>query len=272
MSRYLDAFIEESLEYLQNLNEYILELEKNPEDKETINAIFRVAHTLKGMSGSMGFTDMGELTHNMENIFDKFKNGELSVTTEVINALFKCLDALEKIVDNIQNGSNDKVDTEELILMLKKLENTDVQEEAETEEKNTLISQNYDELDEYEKNIVKEAIQRDYYVYKVYVEIYKDTLLKSARAYLVYKTLEEAGEIVKAVPPIEELEQEKFDISILSDFSFIFSFILSVLEFCVYALTTLLTLIPIFIIPLSETIFLSRYVIVYPGKNFTVTL
>lgn len=210
MSRYLDAFLEESLEYLQNLNEYILELEKNPEDKETINAIFRVAHTLKGMSGSMGFTDMGELTHNMENIFDKFKNGELSVTTEVINALFKCLDTLEKMVDNIQNGSDEKVDTSELILMLKKLENNDV-EEVQAEEPNPVMTKGDDELNEYEKDIVKEAIQRDYNVYKVYVELYKDTLLKSARSYLVYKTLEEAGEIIKAVPSIEDLEQEKFE-------------------------------------------------------------
>ncbi len=213
MSRYLDAFLEESLEYLQNLNEYILELEKNPEDKETINAIFRVAHTLKGMAGSMGFTDMGELTHNMENIFDKFKNGELSVTTEVINALFKCLDTLEKMVDNIQNGSDEKIDTSELILMLKKLENNDVQDvqAVQAEENNSVMTKSDDELNEYEKDIVKEAIQRDYNVYKVYVELYKDTLLKSARSYLVYKTLEEAGEIIKAVPSIEDLEQEKFE-------------------------------------------------------------
>lgn len=209
MSRYLDAFLEESFEYLQNLNEHILELEKNPDDKETTNAIFRVAHTLKGMAGSMGFTDMGELTHNMENILDKFKNGELKVTTEVVNLLFKCLDTLQLMVDNIQNGIDEKVDISELIDIIKKIDNPN-NDKAIVKE---VIAQksDEDEFNGYEIDLIEEAQKREYNVYRIYVEIYKDTLLKAARAYLVYKTIEDFGEIIKSLPIIEDIENEKFD-------------------------------------------------------------
>lgn len=212
MSQYLDMFLEESLEYLQSLNENILELEKKPDDKDTINAIFRVAHTLKGMAGSMGYTDIAELTHNMENIFDKFKNDKLMVTTDVITVLFKCLDALEKMIGNIQNGSEEVVETSDLINILKKIESGTLESTQETDLEPIEVKKDFD-FNIYEKDIIKEAKQRDYNIYKIDVELYKDTLLKSARAYLVYKTIEEIGEIIKAVPSIEDLEQEKFDSS-----------------------------------------------------------
>ncbi|HAZ37806.1 MAG TPA: chemotaxis protein CheA, partial [Clostridiaceae bacterium] len=118
MSQYLDMFIEESDENLQNLNEWILELEKNPDDKETINSIFRAAHTLKGMSASMGFNDIAELTHKMEDILDEFRNDKLKVNSEVITVLFKCLDTLEKMVDGVRDGSSEKTDISGITKML----------------------------------------------------------------------------------------------------------------------------------------------------------
>lgn len=208
MSKYLDVFLEESAEYLQNLNDYLLRLEKNPDDKETINAIFRVAHTLKGMAGSMGFTDMGELTHNMENVLDKFKIGKLNVTTEVTNLLFKCLDTLELMVDNIQNGIDEKVDITELIDMIRKIDNCN---EKGIIKKDNIKKTDEEEFNRYEIDLILEAQKREYNVYKIYTEIYKDTQLKAARAYLVYNTIEELGEIIKSVPIIEDIENEKFE-------------------------------------------------------------
>lgn len=218
MSQYLDMFLEESYENIQSLNDEVLKLEKSPDNKETINTIFRAAHTVKGMSASMGFNDMTELTHKMENVFDKFRNDELKVTSDVISVVFKCIDILTTMLDNIKAGNEEKVDTNEVIQMLDnidklgsndniKLENI---KEPEAAIDAALKPESVD-LNVYDKDIIKQAKDRNYNVLKVDVEIYKDCKLKSARAFLVYNSLEEIGEIIKSTPSIEDLEQEKFD-------------------------------------------------------------
>lgn len=208
MSQYLDIFIEESLENLELLNSNILELEKNPNDKETINSIFRVAHTLKGMAASMGFTDIADLTHNMENILDEFKNDKLKVTSDVITVLFKCLDILQSMIENVKNGNNEKINIDEIIAMLQGISGSkpaEVESTPTTEAKSEMV------LNVYDMDIIKQAYQRGYSVYNVTVKLYDDTLLKSARAFLVHKTIEEFGEIIKVNPSVEDLEQEKFE-------------------------------------------------------------
>lgn len=228
MSQYLDMFIEESDENLQNLNEWILELEKNPDDKETINSIFRAAHTLKGMSASMGFNDIAELTHKMEDILDEFRNDKLKVNSEVITVLFKCLDTLEKMVDGVRDGSSEKTDISGITKMLDDIaasgnssngdEAAATLEEAPLKEKAPSNSINF-ELNVYDEDIIKQAKEKNYNVFKAEVNLYNDCKLKSARAFLVYKNLEESGEIVKSIPSIEDIEQEKFD------YSFVFVYV-----------------------------------------------
>lgn len=114
-SQYMSMFLEESLDNLQTLNESLLELEQNPEDIDKVNEIFRVAHTIKGMAATMGFTDLAELTHKMEDVLSEFREGELKVTSDVVTVLFDCLDTLEKMVDNVQEGSDEKVDIEDIM-------------------------------------------------------------------------------------------------------------------------------------------------------------
>jgi two-component system chemotaxis sensor kinase CheA len=221
-------FIEESDENLQNLNEWILELEKNPDDKETINSIFRAAHTLKGMSASMGFNDIAELTHKMEDILDEFRNDKLKVNSEVITVLFKCLDTLEKMVDGVRDGSSEKTDISGITKMLDDIaasgnssngdEAAATLEEAPLKEKAPSNSINF-ELNVYDEDIIKQAKEKNYNVFKAEVNLYNDCKLKSARAFLVYKNLEESGEIVKSIPSIEDIEQEKFD------YSFVFVYV-----------------------------------------------
>ena len=70
-SQYLDIFLDESKEHLQNLSDQIMDLEQNPENMDTINEIFRAAHSLKGMAGTMGYKRMQTLTHDMENVFSE---------------------------------------------------------------------------------------------------------------------------------------------------------------------------------------------------------
>ena len=107
VSQYLEIFIEESKEHLQSLNDQILILENEPENQDTINEIFRAAHSLKGMAGTMGYKRMQNLTHNMENVFSEVRSGKMKATPELVDILFQCLDALEAYVDNIQNTSDE---------------------------------------------------------------------------------------------------------------------------------------------------------------------
>ena len=101
MNQYLDIFIEEAREHLQQLNVSLLELEKDNRNKEVLNEVFRVAHTLKGMSGTMGFSKMQTLTHRMEDVLDALRNDRFIADSNMVDVLFKCLDALEIYVNTI---------------------------------------------------------------------------------------------------------------------------------------------------------------------------
>ena len=111
VSQYLEIFLDETGEHLQNLSDQLMILESEPENEDTINEIFRAAHSLKGMAGTMGYKRMRNLTHDMENVFSEIRNGKMKVTSHLIDILFKTLDALEEYKDNIQNtqdeGTND---------------------------------------------------------------------------------------------------------------------------------------------------------------------
>lgn len=215
MSQYQEIFLEESFENLQNLNEYILKLEAEPDNLDTVNKVFRVAHTLKGMAASMGFNDMAELTHSMESVLDKFRSGKLKVTSDVTTLLFHCLDTLEKMTNNVQNGSDEKIDITSLINQLNAAATGNVQnnipEKEKTEEKVSSDSKQTLELNIYDKNVIKEAVEKGYNVFCIYVKINRDCLLKAARAFLIFKSLEDSGEIIKCEPAVEDIEQEKFD-------------------------------------------------------------
>lgn len=102
-SVYRDLFFEESDDNLQTLNDSILELEQEPDNIDLINSIFRVAHTLKGMSATMGYDVMTKLTHKMEDMFDLFKTGKMKVNTDHISLVFKCLDKLQELVDDLRD-------------------------------------------------------------------------------------------------------------------------------------------------------------------------
>lgn len=215
MSQYQEIFLEESFENLQNLNEYILELEGAPDNLDTVNKVFRVAHTLKGMAASMGFNDMAELTHSMESVLDKFRSGKLKVTSEVITLLFHCLDMLENMTNNVQNGSDEKIDITGLMAKLNAAGSSSGQSATpvndKTEGNGSSDCSQILELNIYDKNVIKEAVEKGYNVFCIYVKINRDCLLKAARAFLIYKSLEDSGEIIKCEPAVDDIEQEKFD-------------------------------------------------------------
>lgn len=213
-SQYLTMFLEESMDNLQTLNESLLELEQNPEDIDRINQIFRVAHTIKGMAATMGFNEIAELTHKMEDVLSEFREGELKVNQDVVTVLFDCLDTLEKMVSNIEEDNNEVMDITEIIKKLhdiseKGKETTNIVEEKveeKTEEVSTILK-----LNEYDISIIKQAKEKDYNIFSILITISKNTLLKSARAFLIVKDLEECGEIIKSYPSTEQIENEEFE-------------------------------------------------------------
>jgi two-component system chemotaxis sensor kinase CheA len=203
-------FLEESRENLQSLNENLLELEKQPSNINTINEIFRVAHTLKGMAATMGFTGMSNLTHKMENILELFKSKQLNINSEIITLLFQCLDMLSMMVEDIEEGNVEEHDTSELVERLHMFSIVKDELAITSTESTKLETMKFDD---YEWTVIKNAKERKYSIYQIFVNLAKDCLIKSARAFLVIKNLEEKGEIIKTLPIIEKIEEEEFDSS-----------------------------------------------------------
>ena len=230
VSQYLEIFIDESEEHLQTLSDCIMVLEKEPDNKYTINEVFRAAHSLKGMAGTMGFKRMQHLTHDMENVFQEVRSDRVKVTSGMIDLLFKCLDALEGYLDNIKSTSDEGAEDNEVII--KELNDFIAKADGEAEAENKEVSEGKEaapaatqeekegqekiELTEEEKKAIREAESNGQHIYAMTVRIQKDCLLKAARAFLVFKAVEDFGQILVYRPSSQDIEDEKFEL----DFSF----------------------------------------------------
>ncbi|ADI27281.1 MULTISPECIES: chemotaxis protein CheA [unclassified Geobacillus] len=207
MSQYLDLFIDESKEHLQAINERLLELEKTPEDMSVVNDIFRSAHTLKGMSATMGFEDLANLTHQMENVLDGIRNRRLSVTPELLDVIFEAVDHLEAMISSIAAGGDGTRDVRRTVEQLKRIEQGEMPNKQAAREEPPLEHA----YGEFEYHVLEQAKEQGFSVYEIRVRLRDDCLLKAARVYMVFEQLNEVGEIVKATPPVEMLEEEQFD-------------------------------------------------------------
>jgi len=220
-SQYLSMFLEESMDNLQTLNESLLQLEQEPDDIDKLNEIFRVAHTIKGMAATMGFNMMAELTHKMEDVLSKFREGELKVTEKVVTVLFQCLDTLETMVNHISEGVEEEVSIDELIKNLESIAQGEVETDGISEEEqeislDSVVASTVNiELNAYDINVIKQAVDKGYNAFKIKVVLDPNTLLKAARAFLIFKALEENGEIIKSLPGTEDIENENFDTDII---------------------------------------------------------
>lgn len=214
MSQYLEVFIEESKEHLQSCNEHLLELEKNPDDLTIVNEIFRSAHTLKGMSATMGYEDLASLTHQMENILDAIRQKKLSVTAELLDIVFLATEHLEEMIVSISEGGDGKCDVSDVIEKLKKIEKGDTPLQEKTEiaaAVETASIQGENIYDEYEYTILLQSNEQGFHTYEITVTLREDCLLKGARVYMIFEVLESLGEVIKSTPTVDLLEEEKFD-------------------------------------------------------------
>lgn len=225
VSQYLEIFIDETKEHLQSLNDHILVLEHEPENVDTINEIFRAAHSLKGMAGTMGYKRMQRLTHDMENVFSEIRNGKMKVSAKLVDVLFKGLDALEQYLDVIVNtGDEGTEDNEDIINSLNDILNegtgaaapapTPAPAPAATAAAVASAAENGVKavtLAEHEKSAIAQALTENQQAYRVSVYIQESCILKAARAFLVFKALEELGTVIHSEPQVQEIEDEHFD-------------------------------------------------------------
>ncbi|MUV39940.1 Histidine kinase [Lentibacillus sp. JNUCC-1] len=215
-TQYLGVFIDESREHLDVLYNQLLVLEKQPGEKPVIEEIFRAAHTLKGMSATMGYTDLANLTHKMENVLDAIRYEKITVNTEIMDVLFEAGEALEVIVNDIENGGTGAQDVSQIVNLLDDIEQGNSTQRDHIEEPSQEDSHTFTEvLDEFELSILNESETRGYANYEVTVQLREDCLLKAARVFMVFEVLEKMGEVIKSVPTVHELEEENFDTSFL---------------------------------------------------------
>ena len=225
VSQYLEIFLDETTEHLQNLNTQILTLEQEPENMDTINEIFRAAHSLKGMAGTMGYKRMQTLTHDMENVFSEVRNGNIKVKANMIDLLFQCLDALEEYTNNIrETGDEGTNENEPLIKLLNEELGKKDEKPAGEPKKEEKAPEGGDKrkwlnikLDSTDVMVITEAQKQGNFVYGATVYVQESCLLKAARAFLVFKAVEEVGEIIVSSPSAQDIEDERFEL----DFSLI---------------------------------------------------
>ena len=218
-NQYMDMFLDESHEHLQSLNEGLLRLEENMEEVSAVNDIFRNAHTLKGMSATMGFTKIAELTHEMEDVLDLVRKEQLKLNEDIMDTLFKCLDSLEQMVDSVGNGeAEDVVDVSDLVAKLSSIsKGTPAPAAAEPAAPTSAGSSSGAEVDlgfdEIDLDVMKKAKEAGMHLYHVKVTLMETCVLKAARSVMVMHALDEVGDVIKSIPSAEDLEQEKFEIS-----------------------------------------------------------
>ncbi|MBF7096343.1 chemotaxis protein CheA [Alkalibacter mobilis] len=209
IQKYRDLFFEETDEYLQSLNDNLLQLEKDTDSPGIIDEIFRSAHTLKGMAATMGYTTMAELTHSMENVLELFRSGKVKVTSNTVTVIFKCLDKLSEIVEDLRSEHYPDYDIKSLLYELDALADPKMAAKDEVDSKPALGKS--DEISDMDADIIRSALEKGYNAFSIAVKVVENCMLKGARAYLVVNKLEAQGDILQTNPGVEDLEEGNFD-------------------------------------------------------------
>jgi two-component system chemotaxis sensor kinase CheA len=203
---YITLFIEEAKEHIQILNDNLLKLETANENNEPLNEVFRAAHTLKGMAGTLGFEKITNIAHAMENVLDDIRNHKMEITGPTIDILLECTDAMEALVQDIlELGGEGPRDIKKLLSKLNQ------SGDSFTNNASSRLDPGVLKLDEYQSNIINAGIHQGLIPYWVEITLRPTCLLKAARAYIVFQTLEKFGEIIKTLPQVQDIEEERFE-------------------------------------------------------------
>jgi two-component system, chemotaxis family, sensor kinase CheA len=200
VSEYLPMFLAEGREHLQELNLALVQIEQDPHNGETINQIFRVAHTLKGMSATMGFTGMAALTHEMESVMEGMRSGPDGLVSTALDTLFKCLDTLEGMVDEIEQGGAETSDVSPLVAVLAGLLRTTDETAVGAEEAGGPSGE-----------VVAARTASGLPVLHFAITLADDVDMPGVRAYLAVRAVEEHGDIVHCEPAYDVVERGEID-------------------------------------------------------------
>ena len=195
VSEYLPMFLAEGREHLQELNLSVVRIEEQPDDPETVNEIFRIAHSLKGMSATMGFAGMAALTHEMEDVFELLRQRKGGLGRDAVTVLLRCLDALSEAVDAIEADGTEQIAPEPLIAELRGLVRDRTPDQA--------ADRTGEPADAHAPAI---EVVVDRRVVRIDVELAEDAQMPAVRAYMVLSALSEKGEIVSSAPAQDKVE------------------------------------------------------------------
>ena len=226
-AQYLGVFLDEAKEHLQTLNDSIMQLEQEPDSEDCINEIFRAAHSMKGMAGTMGYKRMQDLTHHIEDVFSDVRNGALKVDSNMVDILFQSLDAVQAYVDNITETQDEGTEeNEHLIKALSDIRagkgGAAASDDAPAEGGDAAAPEMVDpsddspawshmKLEPQVREQCEEESKGGKKLYGLTVHIQESCVLKAARAFLVIKGLEDIGEIATSEPSSQDIEDEKFE-------------------------------------------------------------
>jgi len=211
ISQYAELFQAEAGEYMQVLNQCLLNLEKNPKNQEELHEAFRVAHSLKGMAGTMGYQHVTNIAHGLENFMEDFKSLEREPGPEIIDLIFEAVDLLQEALETPdQSTEEDQRKWDQLLARMKQAKDDgpsgNASEEAAAENMEDLF-----DLGPMDQEVLRQAEEQGSNPCVVEIELKEDTLMKSVRVHMIFKVIEEFAEIVKVVPPRQDLEEEKFE-------------------------------------------------------------
>lgn len=209
-SEYLPMFLAESREHLQELNLAVVRIEETPDDRETVDEIFRIAHSLKGMSATMGFAAIAALTHQMEDVFELLRQRADGLSPEAINVLFKCLDVLEAAVEEIATDGEDTLEPGALIEQLKGL----IRDRTPEQELDKIGGVELPDLP-----AVRELADGARILHVV-ADLSEEALMPAVRAFMLFSALGELGEIVGSIPAqdgVEQFQGSRLEVWLASD-------------------------------------------------------
>lgn len=222
-------FQEELEEKMQIISDNILLLEQQQATPEVIQEIFRAAHTIKGSSAVMGFDKMTELTHELESLFDEIRHDRLEITSNLVDVLFQAVDKLTELKDEITGNASGNVDIGLVLQGIKQVKHApdvEINKEDGPKQLNKTLEQETSkvndsdqplpemEVDEVSEDVIREAELRGYYAYGLQIVFEDDCQMKEVRAFLLFETLEQVGEIIKTNPIVEDIQSGHFNSSI----------------------------------------------------------
>ncbi|MDA3901246.1 MAG: chemotaxis protein CheW [Spirochaetes bacterium] len=214
LGEYQDIFLEEADDQLQELNKNLLELEQAPDDEDTINNIFRAAHSLKSSAGFVGLMDLSELAHKMENLLQGVRDKTMHITPEMVDLLFKCFDHINLVIGKVSQGEEPIVDLSGIIAEIGDMQGQS-SSMSEAKEKQTDEPAESDRasvpkttFSGQEKRHLKRGVDEGLSCYELTIFIEPDAPMKWVKAQLILNNIKNMAQVVKTIPDEENLTDE----------------------------------------------------------------